>query len=125
MADAYDNRWDIILLQETGLPEDTTARFSGYKAYHLPASDRRTLGCSILVKNNLTSELIANPVDCGDRTEVLGVTLRLANETLQIYNIYHHANSPLDVSELLALCATTRIFVGGDFNAHHEVIGSG
>ncbi len=124
MADAYENSWDVILLQETGLPQDTQTRFSGYTAYHLPAIDRQTRGCSILVKSCIPSQKINNPVDCGDRTEVLGITLQLHHGPIQVYNIYNNPGTPLEISELLALCATTSVFIGGDFNAHHTILGS-
>ncbi|KAK8397507.1 hypothetical protein O3P69_004335 [Scylla paramamosain] len=64
MAAAQVERWDIILLQETSITETTPIRFPGYTAHHLPARDRRTLGCSILVRQNIRSERIAHPVDC-------------------------------------------------------------
>lgn len=114
----------MILLQETLLSEDTQIRTPGYTAYHLPAIEGQTRGCSILVKTSITSSRIENPVFCGERTEVIGVTLKLSHEDVHIYNIYHHPEAELDASELLALCATSEVFIGGDFNAHHEVIGS-
>ena len=123
-ADAYEHKRDVILLQETGLREDTHTRFTGYTTYHLPAIAGETRGCSILVRNSIPSKRIDHPVNCGDNTEVLGVTLTLRHETIQIYNIYHHQEAPLEVSELLALCATTGVFIGGDFNAHHNILGS-
>ncbi|KAK8387589.1 hypothetical protein O3P69_018252 [Scylla paramamosain] len=89
MADAYESNWDVILLQETGLPQDTQTRFSGYTAYHLPAIDRQTRGCSILVKSCIPSQKINHPVDCGDRTEVLGITPPTQHGPIQVYNIYN------------------------------------
>ncbi|KAK8372191.1 hypothetical protein O3P69_017822 [Scylla paramamosain] len=92
MAAAQVERWDIILLQETSITETTPIRFPGYTAHHLPARDRRTLGCSILVRQNIRSERIAHPVDCGERTEVLGVTLHLRHESIQVFReeLLHH-----------------------------------
>ena len=52
---------------------------------------------------------------------MLGVTVHLEKETAQIYNIYHR---PTEIEELLELCTSTNVFIGGDFNAHHTILGS-
>ncbi|MPC69049.1 hypothetical protein E2C01_063262 [Portunus trituberculatus] len=68
MADAFVHRRDVILLQETRLPEDRNVRFPGYSAYHLPAIEGQTVGCSVLVKNSIPSKRIEHPIHCGDGT---------------------------------------------------------
>ncbi|MPC31678.1 hypothetical protein E2C01_024974 [Portunus trituberculatus] len=82
-------------------------------------------GCTILVKNTIPSKKIPRPSSCGEGVEVLAVSVQLRETHLQIYNIYSSPDcATLDASEVLSLCATSPTFLGGDFNAHHEAIGS-
>lgn len=52
------------------------------------------------------------------------MTVQLRNETIEIYNVYHHPGFQLEAGELLSLCSTASVFIGGDFNAHHHFLGS-
>lgn len=52
------------------------------------------------------------------------MTVQLENESVDIYNVCYHPGNQLEADELLTLCATTSIFIGGDFNTHHQVLGS-
>ncbi|MPC63312.1 hypothetical protein E2C01_057409 [Portunus trituberculatus] len=123
MADAKDNKRDVILFQETKLPENITIKFNGYTAYH-SHSLGQSQGCSILVRTYIPNKRIENPINCGEGVETLGVTQNLNNEEITVYNTYNSPNNPeLDVSELLALCTTTPTIIG-DLNAHHTAIGS-
>ena len=124
-ADAQAKHRDVILLQETTLPEDTTLKIRGYKAYHSPAVEGQSRGCSIFVRDVIPSKRVENPIQCGENVEVIAVNITLRHLDLQIYNIYNGPRSiNFDISEILATCASTHTFIGGDFNAHHETLGS-
>ena len=80
---------------------------------------------SIFVKHHIPSKQIQNTLHCGEGVEVLAVSLTLQNTHLDIYNIYNKpAGTEMDISELLAQCTSESIFIGGDFNAHHNTLGS-
>ncbi|XP_045105292.1 uncharacterized protein LOC123500718 [Portunus trituberculatus] len=111
--------------QETLLPGNATIRFAGYTAYHSHFAEGQSRGCSILVKTSIESKLIEHPIHCGEGVEVIGVTVKLKGREITVYNLYSAPHNPgLDVSELLALCTTTPTIIGGDLNAHHEILGS-
>ena len=68
--------------------------------------------------------MIDQPVDCGEDVETQAVKLHLEGAELQVYNVYSRPEANLDVGEILALAAAEPVLLGGDFNAHHEVLGS-
>ncbi|XP_063871050.1 uncharacterized protein LOC135106207 [Scylla paramamosain] len=79
-ANARTECRDIILLEETLLPENDTTSIRGYKAYQTEAEVEDARSC---------------PASVG-----------------------------FDISEIRASCATTHAYIGGDFNAYHETLGS-
>lgn len=124
-ADAKAEHRDVILLQETILPHDPYRIIRGYRAFHSAREEGRTRGCTILVRDCIPCTQIANPIDCGEGVEVVAVIIKLQHIELTVYNIYNNpASENFDISEVLALCATTHTFIGGDFNAHHRNFGS-
>ena len=62
--------------------------------------------------------------DCGEGVEVLGVRLLLPHSSLLIVNLYRPAASVLELGEIFSAGASTHMLLGGDFNAHHPVLGS-
>ncbi|MPC84007.1 hypothetical protein E2C01_078732 [Portunus trituberculatus] len=110
---------------ETLLPSDSNNIIRGYKAFHSARDEGRARGCTILVRDCIPCTQIANPIECGNGVEVVAVTIKLRHLDLTVYNIYNNpASADFDISEVLALCATTHTYVGGDFNAHHKTLGS-
>ena len=122
MAIARTRDIDVIMLQETGIKGQV--RFSGYHPFVL-ASTPNTRGCITLVKASIPCTQIDNPISCGEGVEVLAVKIRLARESLTLYNIYKKPqNRMLEIGEVCALASQELILIGGDFNAHHPILSS-
>ena len=116
-------QFDIIILQET-LLKNNKFKMQGYNAHVLEAPTRQQGGCITLVKKEIKSNKIANPINCGENTEVLAVEIQLKDISIKIYNIYNHINSDLDLGTLFANAENDNYVIGGDFNAHHAALGS-
>ncbi|MPC45856.1 hypothetical protein E2C01_039562 [Portunus trituberculatus] len=65
--------------------------------------------------------MIEHPIHCGEDVEVQAVTLFLDRTELHVYNVYKPKQAELDLSELLSL-AEEEVLIGGNFNAHHEIL---
>ena len=78
------------------------------------------------MRADISCSRVESPPYCGNIFEILGVTSEVKEGTIHIYNVnrYPDNTSHLDISELLALCSITKVFIGGDFNAHHPILGS-
>ena len=74
----------------------------------------------ILVKNDIPCAKIEEPILCGEGVETQAVKLYLADTTLVCYNVYKRHAGVLDISELMSEAANSKVFIGGDFNAHHH-----
>jgi len=96
----------------------------GYRAFHLHAIAGQTRGCSILVKDSIPCSRVLHPADCGEDVEVLVVTIILPRMPLTFCCLYSGQNAEPDLYELFALASEEPSFIGGDFNAHHEMWGS-
>ena len=116
---------DVFLLQETLTPEERPISLRGYKTFAIPRVLGATQGQAILVKNSIPSIPIADPAYCGDHVDVQGVTLTLANTTLDVYNIHNRTQGNLNIEDLLAHAAETPTFIGGNFNCHHPLLKTG
>ena len=121
-AAAGIEKFDVILLQETLQKGNHNLGLTGYNRFKLPSNEEGTRGLITLVKNTIPTQLITNPINCGEGVEVLAVSLQLLNTNLIIYNIYKHLQSTLELGELFA--TDSNIFKGGDFNAHHPILNS-
>ena len=115
--------YDIILLQETLLPINKNLNFSGYNSFISP-SNQEARGLITLIKNTIPASSISNPIYCGEQVEVQAVKIQLLNQNLNLYNIYKQQNGTLDIGELFSQAAIEPTFIGGDFNAHHEMLSS-
>ena len=99
--------------------------FVGYNAYHLPkCGNTAGNGCLILVKNSIPHTAIEQPVQCGEGVETQAVKLHLNGTELHVYNVYRSQRFELDLTQLLSMAEVANVFIGGDFNAHHEILGS-
>ena len=81
----------------------------------------------ILVKNDTPCTKIKKPILCREGVEIKANKLYLAdttlvcyNITLMCYNVYTRHVGVLDISELMLEAANSKVFIGGDFNAHHH-----
>ena len=74
--------------------------------------------------SSIPHRAVARPLDCGEGVEAHAVELRLQGTSLLVYNVYSSGRSDLDVTELFSVADVGRVIVGGDFNAHHEMLNS-
>ena len=115
---------DIIVLQETLINNPEKYRLPGYNTFATPATDT-TRGVAILIKTSIPAKLVANPIYCGDRVEVIAIQIILLETTLTLYNIYRNwANNNLDLTQLFTYANTNPTLILGDFNAHHPILNS-
>lgn len=121
---ATQDNIDIFLLQETLIPENRPFSLKGYNSFSLPHTRGGARGCMILIRNHIPATIIDPPLTVGNTIELLGVEITLENSSMKIYNVYRSATKELDLHEVTALAASDRIFIGGDFNAHHPMLGS-
>ncbi len=115
---------DVFLLQETLVPASKPVRLRGYTTYSVPHSRGGPRGTAILVRNNIPSSPVQDPIYCGERVEVMAVKILLHQTQLTIYNIYNPPTGTLNVGELFASAALQPTFIAGDFNSHHPVLHS-
>ena len=120
MATAYSEQVDVILLQETSVKLGHTPKVQGYRVFSEPEIPQQSRGCMILVKNDIPCAKIEEPILCGEGVETKAVKLYLADTTLVCYNVYERHAGVLDISELMSEAANNKVFIGGDFNAHHH-----
>ena len=100
-------------------------RFAGYTAHHRPISEAGVgRGSLILVKDTIPHRIIDRPVHCGEGVETQAVKLLLNGTEVHVYSVYRQHRSELDLTELLTMASETSLIVAGDFNAHHETLGS-
>ena len=76
------------------------------------------------ISNHIPHSVVSRPVSCGEDVQVQAVKLHLQGLELLVYNVYRKQRADLDLGELLTLAATSSVLVGGDFNAHHPLLGS-
>ena len=124
MATAYSEQVDIILLQETRVELSQTPKVWGYHVFSEPEIPQQSRGCMILIKNDIPCTKIEEPILCGEGVEIQAVKLYLADTTLVCYNVYRRYAGVLDISELISEAANRKVFIGGDFNAHHHQLES-
>ena len=120
MATAYSEQVDIILLQETRVKVGQTPKVRGYRVFSEPEIPQQSRGCMILVKNDIPYTKIEEPILCGEGVEIQAVKLYLADTSLACYNVYRRHAGVLDISQLMSEAANKKVFIGGDFNAHHH-----
>ena len=116
--------FDVVLLQETLLREGQLTSLKGYRPFYLPAVPGETRGCGILVRDTIPCSRVPRPVRCGEGVEVLAVRVTLPNTAVDFYSIYSGQAAEPDFTELLSVASQEPTFIGGDFNAHHELWGS-
>ena len=78
----------------------------------------------LLVKNDIPCVKIEEPILCGEGVEIQAVKLYLADTTLVCYDVYKWHAGVLDISQLMCEAANGKVFIGGDFNAHHHQLES-
>ena len=120
----FEERLDVVLLQETLTPADFRWRVAGYTLHTLPAVEGGGRGCAILVKNSIPHRRVAAPLHCGHGVETMAVELHVGAHPLTVYNVYRSQRYRLVAGELLTLATHTSLLVGGDFNAHHPILQS-
>lgn len=112
----------IALIQESLCRETTSIRTPGYQQHMLPWEGTGR-GLLTLVKADLPSVRIQNPVECGEGTERLGVQVHLGENTILVYNIYHSiTHDQLNLTELFSEAEYQPLIIAGDFNAHHPFL---
>lgn len=71
-----------IPLQETLAPTSKPIKLRGYTSHNIPCTRGGSLGNSILVRNNIPSSPVNNPVHCGEGVDLLAVTILLHQTSL-------------------------------------------
>ena len=113
---------DIIVLQETLINNPDKYKIPGYNTFATPATDNAR-GVAILTKAAIPAKLVANPIYCGDRVEIIAIEIILLDTTLTLYNIYRNwANNNLDLTQLFTYASANPTIILGDFNAHHPIL---
>jgi endonuclease/exonuclease/phosphatase family metal-dependent hydrolase len=122
-------RADIVLLQEVKLKTDgTIPKFKGY-ALHWRTTKEGHRGVGILIKKNLTHEIINLPKT--EKIEEISIKLKLKNKELICTSLYipHETTAAKLKKELQKIVTVAEkyrfILIGGDFNAHNNWWGSG
>ena len=105
------------------LTESTKFKVSGYNSHHIHhKSEGRNRGLLIMSKLKLKVDLIIDPISCGTGVEVMGVTLHLKHQDIDIYNIYRSPNhGELDLGELFEHATLRPTIIAGDLNGHHSL----
>ena len=120
MATAYLEQVDVILLQEVRIKLGQTPKVWGYRVFSGPEIPQQTSGCMILVTNDIPCAKIEEPILCGERVEMQAIKLYPADTTSMYYNVYRRHAGVLDMSQLMSEAANGKVFIGGDFSAHHH-----
>ncbi len=115
---------DVVLLQETNLPPESTWKLSGYRVFHRSG----VRGLLVAVKSSIQAAEITEEVPAGNGVEVQTVELSLSDGPLRVFNIYRNCSGDrqahLTPGPLLEVAQQQRSIVGGDFNLHNELWGS-
>ena len=74
----------------------------------------------MLVKDDISSAKIEEPILCREGVEMQTIKPYLADTILVCYNVYRRHAGVLDISQLVSEAANGKVFMGGDFNAHHH-----
>ena len=96
----------------------------GIPCFSEPEIPQQSRGCIILVKSGVPCAKIEEPILCREGVEIQAIKLYLADTTLVCYNIYKRHAGVLDISELMSEAANSKVFIGGNFNAHHHQLES-
>ena len=118
---------DVILLQETFFSSPPTIK--GYTGYHInavkgPGRGRPSRGTTTFVSNTIHSAKVAvggaNPA-----ADVLRVRPRLANCTVDLFNVYNPFRTKFTINPILQGLGRTvdHQIIMGDFNLHHSAWG--
>ena len=118
---------DIVMLQETWQIDAPTIK--GYTTYHIPATPslrggRAKGGTTTFVAEHIHATKIptsrANP-----KADTLRVRLKLADTTVDTYNVYNPCNSQYTLAPILRVHGHTAShqIIMGDLNTHHSAWG--
>lgn len=108
---------DVVLLQENLDPTSRPVSLRRCQAFSLPKVPAEGNGRFILDKSNIHCSTISTPTYCGQEVGIQGVTLHLAQCTLDVYDIHNSLDTEqLELGQLLAHAASSPTFIGGDFN---------
>ncbi len=112
---------DIILLQETNLPENSKYKIPGYQVFNQPG----VRGLLSAVKTGIPAKVDPTPVPAGAEVEVQSLQVHLSDGPLLVINLYRNCNeqrgATLTPAPLLRTALRQRSVVAGDFNAHHPL----
>ncbi len=119
-----DNDADVIMLQETNLPEDSHIKIPGYRVFNQPG----VRGLLTAVKTKIPAIPYSVPIPAGPEVETLSIEIHLADGPLQLHNIYRNCNllrgAILTPEALLNNIQQKRALLSGDLNLHHPLWGS-
>lgn len=115
---------DVCIVCETWLKDGTNFKIRGYNTYTHNRSDGYG-GVAVITKNKYTAQQV--PVPSLEPIEVLELTLEHRNETYTFTSIYippaiSNSQIATKFKDLFQKYANRpRLFLGGDFNAHHSL----
>ncbi len=114
---------DLILLQETNLPDGSNLKIPGYQVFHQPGPR----GLVTAVKHSIPAIQSTDQIPAGRNIEILGVKITLEDGPLLVCNIYKNCNrtrnAVLTPKPLLQYLQKQRSILAGDLNAHHPIWG--
>ena len=115
---------DVVLLQETNIPEDVAPTIPGYHVFHKPG----TRGLITAVRKGIPCILPSDALNLGRDVEALAVDVTLKDGPIRIYNIYRNCNPRhpgiLNADLLFQNSQRPSSIIAGDFNAHHPLWGT-
>lgn len=118
---------DAILLQEARHPE---MKIRGYTTYNVctaitnQAKQKKEGLATILIKEEHPQSQIDTSWGCGEDQEVTGAKFTMGKKTIFIYSFYTRPNMGDESFRWVNNCTEDQTFIGGDFNAEHELWGN-
>ena len=114
----------VLLLQETNLPQDANFKIPGYNIYLAPGQR----GLLTAVQTSIPSHRPKITQNFGRNIESLVIDILLEDHPIRLFNIYRNPNptrnAKLDSAALLHYASLSPAVVAGDFNAHHPLWGT-
>jgi len=117
--------YDIILISETWLTDCDRFLIKNFDTIKTCRSDRRGGGVAIFVKHGIEYQLVNNLYLANKKIEVCAINLSIKGEEMTIVSLCKPpdmAISPMEWQQFFTQF-TKKVFIGGDFNAHHPLWG--
>lgn len=111
----------VVMLCETNWKNEYRVKFTSYNVFCLNRQGQRGGGVAILVKKSIPANVLSLPQL--PNLEVIGVTLKLRNQNLDVVSVYCPHGDSCGEDEIQQLFEATgeNAVVAGDFNAYSQL----